>query len=258
MWEDDSSWSRVTSSVGSIFDTLSNSQTSTLLSPSPTLSDYSSAAEPISPLSCLSTGSPYSFSSCSPSESMSPDTTSPGILSDSSESIETFPKGIFFTQSGSIWTGGSNSGGVLPALHEWRKFDQQKKNGLRFIFPEPNIQQQMGSGSGNVGVEVLSIPVISKSDHHLECTVSSSSSLVSSRNLNNNVGLNNKTTTKLSPLSIGKRAEKFMKSFTSSTNVGGNNANLMLLSSGKPNECMWIDCRSSFLQRVRKCLTTYL
>ncbi|CAL8141247.1 unnamed protein product [Orchesella dallaii] len=247
MWEDDSSWSRVTSSVGSIFDGLSSTQASSLLSPSPTLSDYSSAAEPISPLSCLSTGSPYSFaSSSSPSGSMSPDTTSPGILSDSSESSgDSFSKGIYFAQGGSIWTG-VGTGGALPSLHEWRKIDQQKRNALRFIFPDASIHHQLQNGSGinsdNVGFEVINIPVITKTEH-LECTVSSSSSPTRNQN-----GYCQNKVTKLCPLSVGKRAEKFMKSFTSSTNVGVN-GNLMLVSSEKPFECMWIDCRSSFLQK---------
>ncbi|ODM90482.1 Zinc finger protein-likeGLIS3 [Orchesella cincta] len=254
MWEDDSSWSRVTSSVGSILDGLSNSQASSLLSPSPTLSDYSSAAEPISPLSCLSTGSPYSFASSSPSGSMSPDTTSPGILSDSSESsVDSYSRGIYFAHNSSpIWTGMS-TGGTLPALQEWRKFDQQKKNNaIRFIFPDTGIQQQIQVGSSNSetgGFEVLSFPVISKSDH-LECTVSSSS-----QSTRNQINFGQNKITKLCPLSIGKRAEKFMKSFTSSTNVGIN-ANLMVVSAGKPYECMWIDCRSTFIQK--ECLIDHI
>lgn len=239
----------------------------------------------ISPLSSTGNGSPYSAGS------MSPDTTSScgaqgsmiwnvnenGVCTADLFGVQNFGLGSSGSSSiMSIFTNGAK--GHLPALHQWRKIDLQLKytypqqhgtqndQPSRFIFPEVTTVssksdvvaplshlyvQNSGPPVNNSGSPS---PIVTSST---PCPVATLSKPSKRGRKKQSAERSNKS---LSLWTAGQRNTKCTENFKASSEeigLGLSPDSEITSSTSSPDgnrsfDCMWIDCRSSFVHKVKQ------
>lgn len=261
MWEDQACWNKTLSLLDR------NGSTLSLLSPSCSSVGSSEVMDPYSPFSSTGSGSPYSTRG-----SMSPDTTSSSAspcLTIGSDNGDCFSPNIFFPLTNPIspgdWYPCSFTGegkAQLPPFHEWRNgmqlyLEYHQNQPLKFVYPP--VTPMIGGA-----YEAPPTPPLTPSKITSDTVVTSSTN---TSPLNSSTNLKRPSASKLPSLLIGQRAERFLKSFKESsisssvaspstckeTNSEGicSISSTSVLEDGKPFDCMWIDCRASFLQKVK-------